>query len=466
MKTSRLLAVLMAAGCAHAQWAQFRGPNGSGVGAETGYPVEFSPEKNFVWKAAVAYGQSSPVIAGDRVFLTASEGDRFLTICLDARTGQELWRKNVRRERTTKLFRANDPASPTPVADEGGVVSFFPDYGFVAYAPDGKLRWSQKLGPFTNFYGMAASPILARDMVVLVCDQQSGSYILALDRNNGHQRWKTDRPGMTVGWATPMVFKATNGREDLIVLGSTRLDGYSLTTGERNWWTPIGSSGALGTPLSYRELLLVSTAGSSDPMLPKFEVVLAKYDKNKDGKLSLEEFQGDPDLGEHFGWIDANSDNFIDAQEWNAAREIGNGPFGAVAIRTDKANGKLEPNAIRWRYSKSLPMIPAPLVYEDVFYMVKDGGVVTSLNPANGQLLKQGRSPEALGEYYASPVAADGKVFLANADGKVTVLKSGGQWEVLKVNDLGEEIRATPALAGGHIYVRTKSALYCFGKAF
>jgi outer membrane protein assembly factor BamB len=111
-------------------------------------------------------------------------------------------------------------------------------------------------------------------------------------------------------------------------------------------------------------------------------------------------------------------------------------------------------------------MIPAPLVYQDVFYMVRDGGVVTALNPANGKLLKQGRSPEALGEYYASPVAADGKVFLANVEGKVTVLKAGPQWDVLRVNDLGEEIHATPALDHGHIYLRTRTAVYCFGAAF
>ena len=171
-------------------------------------------------------------------------------------------------------------------------------------------------------------------------------------------------------------------------------------------------------------------------------------------------------LGEHFGWLDANGDNFVDGKEWNTAREMGIGPYGAVAIRTGKASGKLEADAFRWRYLKGVPMIPSALVYRDVYYMVRDGGIVTSLNPTDGQLLKTGRSAEAPGEYYASPVAADGKVFLANGEGKVTVLKAAAQWEVLKVNDLREEVRATPALSQGRVYIRTRTSLYCFGTPF
>src|SRR5438876_94979 len=126
--TSALCALLfsfMIAAGADSGWTQFRGPNGSGVDSAAGYPVEFSPSKNVVWKKAVPFGQSSPVVAGGRVYLTASEGDRLLTICIDAKTGRELWKREIRRQRSHKLFRANDPASPTPVADESGVVAFF-----------------------------------------------------------------------------------------------------------------------------------------------------------------------------------------------------------------------------------------------------------------------------------------------------------------------------------------------------
>ena len=466
MRNLQILALLslIVASRADGQWTGFRGPNGSGVDSAAGYPVEFSPSKNVVWKTSTPYGQSSPVVVGGRLFLTASEGDRLLTICMDARTGKELWRREIRRERAHKLFRANDPASPTPAADDSGVFVFFPDFGLVAYTPEGKERWRLPLGPFRNFYGMAASPIIAGDLVVLVCDQQTGSFVIAVDRSTGLQRWKTERSGMTVGWATPMVFRPAKGPAELIVLGSTRLDSYYLATGEPRWWSPVGSMGAQGTPVSSGETLFVVTSSTNEPWMPAFETVLAKYDKDKDGRLSQQEFRDDPDLGEHFGWIDSNGDNFVDAQEWNTARAIGMGEYGAVAIRPENAHGQLRADATSWRFKKNLSFIPAPLIYRDVYYMVRDGGIITSLNPATGELLKQGRSPGALGEYYASPVAADGKLFLSSGEGKISVLKAAAEWEVLQVNDIGEEIHATPALSDGRIYVRTHSSLYCFGQ--
>jgi len=133
-----------------------------------------------------------------------------------------------------------------------------------------------------------------------------------------------------------------------------------------------------------------------------------------------------------------------------------------VAITPGSARGQLDGTSVRWRFQKNISYIPTPLLYRGVFYMVKTGGIVTALDPARGKLLKEGRATGALGEYYASPVAADGKVYVASQEGKITVLKAGADWEVLAVNDLGEEIGATPALAGGHLHVRTRGAVYCF----
>jgi outer membrane protein assembly factor BamB len=466
IRASALYAVLgFTATCATAQWTQFRGPNGSGVDSATGYPVEFSPSKNVVWKKAIPYGQSSPVVAGGHVYLTARDNDKLLTICFDAKTGRELWRREIVRKRAATTYKANDPASPTPAADENGVVAFFADFGLVAYTPEGKDRWTLPLGPFKNFYGMAASPIIAGDLLIMNCDQQSGSFLIGLDRKTGQQRWKTARPAATVGWATPMVFRPSDGQAQLVVLGSTRVDGYYLSTGEPRWWMPVGSNGGVGTPVASGDLLLVSTLSANEPWMPTFDSVLKQYDKDHDKRLSQAEFSIDKDLGEHFGWIDANSDGFVTDQEWNDARKLGMGEYGAVAIRAGKVTGEINPKSVTWRYKKGLPFIPAPLVYKDVFYMIRDGGIISALNPATGQLLKEGRSSEALGDYYASPVAADDKVFLANTEGKMTVLKAGASWQVLKVNDLGEEIHATPALSGGRIFVRTRGSLYCFGTA-
>jgi outer membrane protein assembly factor BamB len=311
---------------------------------------------------------------------------------------------------------------------------------------------------------MAASPILAGDLVVLLCDQQSGSFVIAVDRKTGQTRWRKDRAGVPDGWSTPMIFRpSATAPAQLITLGTTRLDSYALETGEPQWWMPIGTSGAMGMPLASGDTLFVVTSGSTEPGLPAFESTLEKLDTDKDRRLSHKEFLADTDMGEHFGWIDTDADEFITAAEWNTTRNLGLGEFGAIALRPGGARGKMEPAKVLWRFQKNLPYMPAPLLYDNVLYLVKGGGIITSIDPATGQQLKAGRSPQAIGAYLASPVAADGKVYLANEEGKITVLKAGAQWEVLGVNDIGEEIHATPALSGGRVYVRTRNTVYCFG---
>jgi len=462
-----LLLAMMAAGAGDpsGQWSQFRGPNGSGVDSAAGYPVAFSPTNNVVWKVAMPHGQSSPVVAGGHVYLTAREGTRRLTICLDAATGRELWRREMAPVRRQDVFHVNDPASPTAAADQDGVVVFFPDAGLTAYTPEGKDRWTLSLGPFKSFYGMAGSPVLTGDLVVLLCDQRSGSFLLALDRKTGARRWRRERPDAVEGWATPIVFQpATDARDtEIVVLGSRRLEAYTRETGEPRWWMPLGSSGSMGTPVVRGDTLFVSTLGSAEPALPAFDGYLQRLDTNKDRRLSAREFRDDKEMSEHFGWIDADGDDFITEKEWNVTRDLAVGDYGTIAVRPAGARGKLAPSAILWRFQKNLPYIPAPLLYRDVLYLVKTGGIITSLDPTTGLPLKQGRSLEALGEYYASPVAADGKVYLANVEGKITVLKASAEWEVLGVNDLGDEIHSTPALSGGRIFVRTRGAVYCFG---
>jgi outer membrane protein assembly factor BamB len=444
-------------------WPQFRGPNGSGVGTGTGYPVEFNPGKNVAWKAAVPYGQSSPVVVGGRVYVTGSEGGKLMTISFDAKTGKENWRREIRGTRQQKTYAANDPASPSPAADETGVYVFFADFGLAAYNADGSDRWRMPLGPFKNFYGMAASPIVVGETLIQVLDQQSGSYMLAIDTKSGKLKWKTERKGATVGWATPMVFRPTGEPAQLVVLGTTQLDGYFLETGEPRWFLRQSSMGGVGTVVSEGDTLLASTLSTSEPWIPPFESVLKKYDKDGNGELSEAEFKDDPDLGGHFGWLDTNEDRRLTAAEWNATRRlISIGDFGAIALKPGAAKGEIKTEAVAWRFKRNLPYVAAPLVYQGVFYLLKDGGIITSLDPATGKVLKQGRSSEGLGQYFSSPVAADGKVYLANSEGKITVLTAGAQWEVLGVNAMGDDVHATPALSNGRIYVRTRGALYCF----
>ena len=329
-----LLVGLAGAAPAAAQWGQFRGPNGSGVDTATGYPVAFSPTERVVWKAALPFAQSSPVVVGSQLYVTASEGGRLLTVCLDAATGRERWRREIKPDRSAALYKANDPASPTPVADDQGVVVFFADVGLVAYAPDGTERWRVPLGPFKNFYGMAGSPIIAGDAVILACDQMSGSFMIALDRRTGRERWRRPRPGITVSWTTPMVFAPGGGADpQLIVLSSTRLDGYTLATGEPRWWMPLTSQGAIGTAVAHGDMVIVATLGANEPWMEPFEAALKTFDTDKDGKLSRAEYATEKGFGEHFGWLDADGNDIVDKAEYDDARAMAIGEYGVAAIK-------------------------------------------------------------------------------------------------------------------------------------
>lgn len=440
-----------------ADWGRFRGPNGSGVGSGTGLPVEFGPGKNVAWKAAVPFGRSSPVVAGDRVFLTASEAGTLLTLAYDLKTGKELWRRGVKPSGLKPIYKANDAASPTPAVDENSVYVFFQDFGLIAYSLAGKERWRAPMGPFTNFYGIGSSPVVANGLVVMLCDQIKGSFVVAVDTATGKVRWRRERPEAVDGWSVPVVYL-----DQLILVGSARVDSYQLATGEGRWWYPLMSNGAMGSPVIHGDTLVVTASGSDTPWMPSFGATLAKVDKNGDGLISSAEAAGEQDWYEHFGWVDADGNQLLTEKEWETARQFGVGEYGAVAIPLG-GKGKLENAAIRWRLKRNLPYVPSALLYEGVFYMVKSGGIVTSVDPATGAILKQGRSTGALGEYHSSPVAGDGKIYAANVEGKMAVLQAGAQWELLRVNDLEDEVFATPAIVEGGLIVRTRGALYRFG---
>ncbi|HTM52310.1 MAG TPA: PQQ-binding-like beta-propeller repeat protein, partial [Bryobacteraceae bacterium] len=249
----RTLAIIVFAGVSFAaDWMQFRGPNGSGVAEATRLPAQFGPDRNVVWKTAAPYGYSSPVIAGDRIFLTGAEGGsradagrekvvdkggRLYTLALSRGTGKVLWRREAPRPRLERYQPTNSPASPSPATDGETVYVFFGDYGLLAYATkDGAERWRLPLGPFNNVNGHGSSPIVFGDLLYLVCDQDTDSYLLAVDKKTGRVRWKTPRPESTRSYVTPAVFQPKNGPAELIVPGAYQVTSYYAATGERAWW--------------------------------------------------------------------------------------------------------------------------------------------------------------------------------------------------------------------------------------
>jgi len=450
-----------------ADWSQFRGPNASGVSAERNLPVEFGPDRNVVWKTALPAAHSSPVLTEDRIFLNAEEGEKLFTFCLDRATGKILWRREVPRPRKQEQHKANHPASASPVTDGRNVYSFFTDFGLVSFGPDGNERWRRPLGPFNNPFGQGASPILAGDKLLMICDQESGSFFVALDKNDGRILWRVERPDVTRGFSTPVLYQPKDGPLQALIAGAYQLTAYSVDTGARIWWVngltwQIKPTPVLGDGVVYVQNWAGGADEGQQEDVGSFEDVLTRWDANKDHKLSREEI---PDARITKSWreADLDDDGALGDRDWRfyrSKRAVQNA-FNAFRLG---GQGDMTEKSLLWRYTKSLPNVPSPLLYNDVLYMMKEGGILTSLDPATGKVIKQGRLTGALDQYFSSPVGVDGKIYTISQACKVTVLKAAGEWEILATNDLDDECQATPAIADGRLYIRTRTALYCFAR--
>jgi len=489
------LAVFAATGAAAEDWPQFRGLNGSGVSVSTGLPEVFGPEKNVVWKTPLPPGHSSPVLTRDRVFVTAyaeekavggqqsaagtkgSAGEKkhkLLVICLERQTGKLLWQREVPRTREGRLQNVNNPASPSPVTDGTNVYVFFQEFGLVSFDGAGKERWRLPLGPFNMFYGFGASPILVDDKVILPVDQDSpSSYLIAVDKTSGRVRWKVERPVVISGYSTPIIYQPKQGPKQVVIPESFQLSAYSVADGKRVWWVRGLACEMKSIASSDGEYVYINgwgfpqnQPGEQISTIP-LEEAWARYDKNNDKLIAKSEVTGaekmDKMLRAAFEAFDMDRDEKLNAKDWEVFRGMMASENGLLAIKLG-GQGDQTASAIRWRYQRPVPQVPSTLLYKGVLYMVNDSGIMLSFDPATGSVIKQGRLTGAIDKYFSSPVAADGKVFLIGQGGQVSVLKAAGDWEVLAVNELDDEVFATPAIADGRIYIRTRSALYSFGK--
>jgi outer membrane protein assembly factor BamB len=457
--------VLAAALAAAADWPRFRGPNGQGVADGPSLPSAIGATANVLWKTPLPMGKSSPVVAGDRIYLTAHESGKLYTLALDRKTGGILWKRESPGHRDEKRNKLNDPAAPTPVAEGPNVYVFFAGYGLVSYDREGVERWRHPLGPFTNFHGMGASPVAADGKVFMICDQDIDAFLIAVDQRTGKQVWKTARPDMVHSFSTPIVHRAGK-RTELIVPGSYQMTAYDGANGEL-LWTVRGLTYQVksGPVIAGDTLYFNGWAPGGEPgermELPPFEEMLPKFDKNGDGKLSKDEI---PKNWHPATWDmqDLNKDGLLDRKDWLYYTMRRTSSNAAMAVRLG-GSGDVTDSHILWRYDRSLPDVPGILLYRSALYLIRNGGILQTVDPASGKAIKQGRLAHALDEYYASPVAGDGKVYLISRNGNATVLAAGGEWSILSTGEFGEEVFATPAIADGVIWVRTSSALYAFG---
>ncbi len=449
-------------------WSRFRGPNGAGVAETKGLPTEVGPAKNVVWKTPLPTGYSSPILSGNRIFLTALDGEKLFTVCLDRITGKILWKAEAPRPRQEKIDRRNNAASPSPAVDGRSVFVFFPDYGLLAYDFNGKELWRAPIGPFNNIYGMGASPVLADDLVILVCDQSTHSFIAAFSKANGKVRWKQDRPEAKSGHSTPILYVPKGGKKQLLVPGSFLLTAYEAETGKKLWWVNGLSFEMKSTPVMDGSAVYVNGYGSPENQpeslvpVPDFADALVKFDADRNKRISKAECESDARVKSSFDFVDLDSDGNLDENEWNYYQAAMASVNGILAIQPG-GSGDMSKTNIRWQYHRAVPQLPSPLLYQGVLYMVNDGGIVTSFRPATGEVIAQGRLKGAIDKYYASPVAGDGKIYMVSESGKVAVLKTDGSLDPVAVSDLDDMVYATPAIADGRIYIRTRSALYAFG---
>ena len=470
-------------------WPQFRGPNAAGVAADDQpLPVEFGPDKNIAWKTAIPAGHSSPCLWGDRVFLTAFDTGtkRLEVLCLDRRDGRILWRQPVAAEKLEHVHQISSPATATPAADAERVYCYFGSVGLICFDHDGQEQWKVPLALPRRMFGSGTSPVVAGELVLLSRDERPDPHLWAFDRRTGAVVWK-QKYEVQSGFGPPQDGYATAVVRDnqVIVHRASEIAAYGLADGQRTWWVRVNSNGAT-TPVLRDGLIYVATWNNfGEPELrvemPSFAKLIEQHDKDQDGRLSKDEFPGDlalsrrPDTSADQGgeimakWffdrIDANQDGHVASLEWTGAVALlrlmlGPSEHGLLAIKLG-GEGDVTHTHVAWREQRNIPEVPSPLEYQGRVYMVRNGGILTCLEASSGKLLFRSRL-EAPGSYYSSPVSGDGKVYTASQEGRIVVLAAGDRLEVLARNDLGEPVFATPAIAGGTLYVRTEADLWAF----
>jgi outer membrane protein assembly factor BamB len=450
-----LLTVAAATRARAENWPQWRGPTGDGVSSETGLPVVWGEHDGVAWRAELPeWGTSTPAIWGDAIFVTTQQEDRLLLVKLRASDGHMEWMRLVgsgrpKREgaiREQKFHRLHNMASPSPVTDGLRVVAHFGSGDLAVFDFDGNELWrrnlEQEYGKYTIWWGHANSPVLFDGLVISVCMQDSlegaegqtgandeapamdeaaakeeapsnadgtttlvPSYLVAHDIRTGRERWKSMR--MTGAdaeecdaYTTPVLRQTADGGE-LIVMGGNQLDAYDPATGRQLWYLPGLVGGRTITGPTLAHDMVYTTIGMR-------------------GDLLAVKMSASPDK-----------------------------------------SGELPRKAIAWKHEQGTPDSCCPVVWRDLLFTVTDDGIVRCFDAFSGKLNWKDRVP---GDYKASPLAAEGRIYLLNTSGLCTVISANRRkFEKLAENQIDDETLASPAVSAGRIYLRGRKALYCIG---
>jgi outer membrane protein assembly factor BamB len=380
-------------------WPQFRGPDGRAVGSDTGLPATWSEKENVRWKIELpGKGVSNPVIMNGRLFVTACSGpdnERLHVLCFDANTGKKLWERTLRATGGTACHPKTNMAAPTPATDGKDLFALFATGDLACFDVNGDLRWYRSLvGDYpliTNQVGMAASPVLHKNVVIVPMENVGESFIAGIDRETGKNIWKHPRE-REISWNTPFLFQ--NGdRTEVVIQSGQGVVALDPLTGKKHWgWAGKGISSVI-TPMSEGGVLYLNAGGM-------------------------------------------------------------------VALKPSK--DRPEPELL-WHSDKLGGAYATPLVHQGLIYVPNTRtGVIACASTKDGNVIWQHRHA---GPYWASPIAADGKMYMINEEGLTAVLKLGGeQPTLLGTNPLGETVLATPAVANGALYLRGYSTIWCIAE--
>jgi outer membrane protein assembly factor BamB len=487
MRNSALVVVLMliaAAPARAADWAQFRGPNSSGIAVGPAPPIEFGPGKNELWKVSLDSGHSSPCVVGDSIFLTTYDQPKkqLAVVCIARADGKIRWSRTVSAKQIEKGHPSFNPASSTPTSDGQRVVAYFGSFGLVCFDMDGTKLWDVPLPLAQSYGGAATSPIIVGDRVILYRATYADHYLLALDKKTGKQIWKTQQAARftpnVACTATPIV-----AGDQLILHSVHAIQGFAVSDGKLLWQANLSATATSTPVLAGKEVIVATWTQTGEPALvpkyPPYEELLKANDKNGDKLIGRGEMprlmifhrpEGTeaPANGAplRFERVDRNRNGKINAVEWAAwraksgKRRAGYKHHGMVAINIE-GQGTLKPDQIRTLEPQGIPEVPSPLYHEGYVYFVKNGGILTCLELKTGKRVYRMRTGGS-GTHYASPIIAGGMLMTISGDGQMSVVRLGPDAEVLASNKIGERIYATPAIVDGVIYVRTHKTLFAF----
>jgi outer membrane protein assembly factor BamB len=454
-------------------WAQFRGPDGSGIADSQKPPTEVGPEKNVKWKIACPSGMSSPIVVGNMLALTAFDNGKLYTIAYNRASGDELWRAEAPAKEIEAFHKTEgSPAASTCATDGQRIVSYFGSCGLFCYDLKGKQLWKYEL-PVVHMpgdFGTGVSPIIADGLVILVRDEMVDPRILAVDLAKGELKWEKKRESRA-GYGTPTVWNLPEGNQ-IVASGFGQLTAYDLKTGEVKWFVSGMPSACCTTPVVAEGNVFFAGWSPGDPdtadaafKMPTFDENLKMFDKNGDGVISKDEVAGSP-MESFFPSMDMNKDGKFTRDEADQMQKyLANSKNSAFAVKAG-GSGDVTKSHVVWKKTKGLPYVPSAIAYKGQYVMVKDGGLVTAYDAKDGKdIYVQNRTTE--GKYYASPVAANGNIYITSLDdGAITVIKAGGSSPeiVAKNPPLGERTSATPAFADNTMYVRTSGHMYAFAE--